>query len=54
MTERPYRAAVKHEEVEKLKKCGGSQFDLHLVQIFIKLLSEKDDTGTKKGLKEVC
>ncbi|MDI6814248.1 MAG: HD-GYP domain-containing protein, partial [Desulfitobacteriaceae bacterium] len=41
-SERPYRGAMSPEEVlEELKRCAGTQFDPHLVEIFIGLLSEK-------------
>ncbi|MCL6449445.1 MAG: diguanylate cyclase [Armatimonadetes bacterium] len=41
-SERPYRGAMSPEEVlEELKKGAGTQFDPHLVEIFMRLLSEK-------------
>jgi diguanylate cyclase (GGDEF)-like protein/PAS domain S-box-containing protein len=53
-SERPYHGALTHEEaLEELKKCAGSQFDPHLIEIFLGLWS-KNNTGIKKGLQKVC
>jgi HD-GYP domain-containing protein (c-di-GMP phosphodiesterase class II) len=41
-TDRPYRRALSiGEAVKELKKCAGTQFDPHLVEIFISILEEK-------------
>lgn len=41
-TDRPYRKALTVEEaVDELKKCSGTQFDPHIVEIFISVLKEK-------------
>lgn len=41
-TDKPYRGALTHEEaLEELKRCAGSQFDPHFVEIFIKLFPPK-------------
>jgi diguanylate cyclase (GGDEF)-like protein len=41
-SERPYRPALSREEaLEELKRCAGTQFDPHLVEVFVKLLDEK-------------
>jgi len=41
-TDRPYRKALTMEQaVKELKKDAGTQFDPHLVEIFISILEEK-------------
>jgi putative nucleotidyltransferase with HDIG domain len=41
-TDRPYRNALSLEEaVKELKKCSGTQFDPHIVDIFISILQDK-------------
>ena len=41
-TNRPYRRALSiGDAVKELKKCAGTQFDPHLVEIFISILEEK-------------
>ncbi|HIE11810.1 MAG TPA: diguanylate cyclase [Desulfotomaculum sp.] len=41
---RPYRPPLSHEEaLSELKRCAGTQFDPHLVEIFVKLLTEKEE-----------
>jgi putative nucleotidyltransferase with HDIG domain len=43
--ERVYKRARSHEEaVAELKRCAGSQFDPHLVEIFLQLLERGMDT----------
>jgi len=40
-SDRPYRKALSQEEaVKELKRCGGTQFDPALVEVFIKALEE--------------
>ncbi|GEA16276.1 hypothetical protein E308F_25200 [Moorella sp. E308F] len=47
-SERPYRRALAHEEaLEELKRCAEKQFDPHLVEIFVELLSGKKNAGAK-------
>lgn len=44
--DRPYRKAMSHEEaVAELKRCAGTQFDPHLVELFIKILEEEAETA---------
>ncbi|WP_245574419.1 diguanylate cyclase [Desulfovirgula thermocuniculi] len=56
-SERPYRGAMTHEEaLEELKRCAGSQFDPHLVEIFVRLLAgEKGKLyGDKREESQKC
>jgi len=40
-SDRPYRKALSQEEaIKELKRCGGTQFDPALVEVFIKALEE--------------
>jgi len=51
-TDRPYRKALSREDaLAELRRCAGKQFDPHLVEIFIELLTEKASNGknTKKN-----
>jgi two-component system cell cycle response regulator len=42
-SQRPYRRQFTHEEaVQELAACAGTQFDPHLVDVFIEALSESD------------
>ncbi|MEW6727128.1 MAG: diguanylate cyclase [Bacillota bacterium] len=41
-SECPYRDALSHEKtLEELKRCAGTQFDPHLVEIFTELMAKK-------------
>lgn len=49
---RPYRPRMNKEDaIERLKKNAGSQFDPHLVEIFVKGLGsgDGDPSSTKEG-----
>jgi len=42
--DRPYRKALTHEAtVAELQRCAGTQFDPHLVSLFLSLLDEQDE-----------
>ncbi len=46
---RPYRNALTIQEaVDELKRCSGTQFDPHLIDFFIKLISKEDLETLKK------
>lgn len=41
-SDRPYRPALSHDvAIEELKRCSGTQFDPHLVEVFIKIFDKK-------------
>ncbi len=43
-SDRPYRKAMTTEKaLEELKICAGTQFDPHLVDVFVKIIAEKKD-----------
>lgn len=41
-SDRPYRPALSHDvAIEELKRCSGTQFDPHLVEVFIGIFDKK-------------
>lgn len=49
--ERSYRGAMSHQEaLEELKRCAGSQFDPHLVEILVRLLAGERESCTEKNV----
>ena len=39
--DRPYHKAMSHEQaVEELIRCSGTQFDPHLVEVFLKVIEQ--------------
>ncbi len=43
LSERPYRSARTREEaIEELKRCSGSQFDMGIVNVFLKVLENEE------------
>lgn len=44
---RPHKKTIKPQEaIEEIKRCAGSQFDPHLVNLFIELIPEANCPGT--------
>lgn len=48
--DRPYHKAMSHAEaVEELLRCSGSQFDPHIVTIFLQVLQEEKETQIRRS-----
>ena len=48
--DRPYHKAMSHAEaVEELLRCSGSQFDPHIVTIFLQVLQEEKETQIRRN-----
>lgn len=48
--DRPYHKAMSHAEaVEELLRCSGSQFDPHIVTVFLQVLQEEKETQIRRS-----
>jgi HD-GYP domain-containing protein (c-di-GMP phosphodiesterase class II) len=54
-TNRPYRDALSHEyAVAELRRCAGTQFDPHVVEVLIEVVSETPEAPPKRGLLQIA